>query len=278
MASCSSCGKSLGIRGALTHQTMCADCIAKRDQQDRDDLAAYEQALRLAVATGSEASFGQMRALEAKSSTVVAQSIALRLDAVRGLLAAALADDLLTQAEEDRIDAAVNALGIPDGPYATLLRERQQDFVVARINAGRIITIPNPQIILKKGEEAYAQAGATLLKEVTTREFRGGSQGVSIPIGHGVRVRTGAFRGHSVVTGSSMQPQDKGTLTVTNQRVTFAGAKRSIEIQYAKLMNMTGFSDGIQFHLSNRVEAPLFMVDQPDMITATINYALAHRP
>lgn len=277
MASCSSCGKSLGIRGALMHQTMCADCVAKKDQQDDADVATYKRTAAAAAVTGSAESLRALREMEGKSPLVMGQAMKLRADAIRDLLSSVLADGALTEAEEMQVDAAVTVLDVPRTTYGAILNERQDDFVIGRINAGRVMTIPSPQIILKKGEEAYSQAAATLFKEVVTREFRGGSRGVSVPVGHGVRVRAGAFRGHSVVTGSHMQPQDSGNLTVTNQRVTFAGTKRSIEIPYAKLMNMTGFSDGVQFHLSSRVEAPLFRVEHPAMILATINYALEHR-
>ena len=49
-------------------------------------------------------------------------------------------------------------------------------------------------LILKKHESALWNEPAALLKEVTDRQFRGGSQGVSIPIGGGARYHVGAVR------------------------------------------------------------------------------------
>jgi hypothetical protein len=57
-------------------------------------------------------------------------------------------------------------------------------------------------LILHKDETSLLDTPVALLKEVRDREFRGGSQGVSIPIGGGMRYRVGAVRGHMVTIGS----------------------------------------------------------------------------
>jgi hypothetical protein len=43
---------------------------------------------------------------------------------------------------------------------------------------------------------------------------------------------------------------------------------------YAKLVNLTVYGDGIQFHLSNRVNAPLFKIMHgSDIVAAIVNMA-----
>jgi hypothetical protein len=43
---------------------------------------------------------------------------------------------------------------------------------------------------------------------------------------------------------------------------------------YAKLVNLTVFSDGIVFHLSNRVNAPMFAIASgSDVVAAVVNAA-----
>jgi hypothetical protein len=113
------------------------------------------------------------------------------------------------------------------------------------------------------------------MKEVALREWRGGSSGVSFRIAKGVSYRTGAIRGKSVVVGTELQVADSGVLAVTSQRIAYMGNK-TIELPYAKLMNLDVFSDGVRVHASNRQNAPLFKVDPGvgEVIAATVNAAM----
>jgi hypothetical protein len=112
------------------------------------------------------------------------------------------------------------------------------------------------------------------MKEVVDREFRGGSQGVSIPLGHGVRYRTGAFRGKSVVVGSHLTVADTGPIVITSQRIVFLGQRKTIETPYTKLVGIDAFSDGVRIHASNRQTTPLFKVGiDGEVIAATIHAA-----
>jgi hypothetical protein len=90
-----------------------------------------------------------------------------------------------------------------------------------------------------------------------------------------VSYRTSAIRGKSVVVGTELQVADSGVLAVTSQRIAYMGNK-TMELSYAKLMNMDVFSDGVRVHVSNRQNAPLFKVDPGvgEVIAATVNAAM----
>jgi hypothetical protein len=127
----------------------------------------------------------------------------------------------------------------------------------------------------KRGEVVHLEWPATLLKEVAVRQYVGGYQGFSIPIGKtGVRYRVGGARGHSVEVGTQLQVADSGILAVTNKRVVYIGSRKTVDMPYTKLVNLSVYSDGVQFHLSNRVNAPMFKIDDGvDILAATINVA-----
>ena len=99
-------------------------------------------------------------------------------------------------------------------------------------------------LLLKKDEHALLDADAQLLKEVADRQFVGGSQGLSVPLGKGFRFRTSGFRGHSVTVGSHWEAADAGTLTVTDERVVYHGRRKTLEFPYSRLTAMTLYSDG----------------------------------
>jgi hypothetical protein len=146
--------------------------------------------------------------------------------------------------------------------------------LIASVNDGRLPDITDQaQILLKSGERVHYMVVASLMKEVTLREFRGGGTGVSIPIVKGVRFRTGSFRGKSVVIGSELQVADSGGLWLTSQRVVFAGQRKTLDLPYAKLANLNVFTDGVSFNMSNRQTVPLFKVPNGQVVGAIVNAA-----
>jgi hypothetical protein len=103
----------------------------------------------------------------------------------------------------------------------------------------------------------------------------GGYSGFSFPIGKtGIRYKVGGARGHTVQIGTKLQVADSGVLAVTNKRAVYTGSRKTVDMPYAKLVNPTVFSDGIVFHLSNRVNAPMFAIQSgSDVVAAVVNAA-----
>jgi hypothetical protein len=126
---------------------------------------------------------------------------------------------------------------------------------------------------MKRGERAHLQVPADLMKEVVLREYRAGYSGFSFRIAKGVRFHTGGVRGRSVVVGTELQVSDSGVLVITSQRAVFKGLRRAIESNYAKLVGLNVFVDGIQIHVSNRQTAPLFRVPNGFLVAAAVNAA-----
>lgn len=187
---------------------------------------------------------------------------------------AVLADDHLTEDEEDAFAAVAEALGITQANMEAHVGIYTQ-LQVAKLNDGRLPTMDSAHLIAKKGEVVHLETTAALLKEVAVREFRGGSQGVSFRVAKGVRYRVGAMRGHMVTVSTQMQVADTGVLSITSQRGAFLGNRKTIDMPYSKLIGMELFSDGVRFSLSNRQTAPLFRVScSPDVLGALLNAAI----
>ena len=184
-----------------------------------------------------------------------------------------LADDHLTEDEEDAFAAVAEALGFTQ---ADLVQHHDVylRLQVAKLNDGRLPVVDSPKLMAKKGEIVYFETGAGLTKEVTLREFRGGSQGVSFRVAKGVRYRVGSMRGHMVTVGTQVQIVDTGILSITNKRVAYLGSRKTIDMPYPKLLGIEMFTDGVTFSLSNRQTAPLFKVTcNADLLGAMLNAA-----
>ena len=184
----------------------------------------------------------------------------------------ALADDILTQTEETQLLAWAEAQGVTPKDWRNHFADLLDRMLIAGVNDGRIPDITaEAHMMLKTGETVHYQTAAALMKEVTLREFRGGSRGVSIPIVKGVRYRTGSFRGRSVVVGTQLQAADQGTLWITSIRAVFTGNRKTVELLYTRLANLNVFNDGISFNMTNRQSVPLFKVPNGQVIAAIVN-------
>jgi hypothetical protein len=185
----------------------------------------------------------------------------------------ALADEIISKDEEERLGRTALTLGFDETGLQTAIAHFQEQFFIARVNDGRIPVLNSPSILLKKGEVAHLETPASLLKEVLVREYRGGSQGMSFRIVRGVSYRVGSHRGTMEVVGSRIEEADTGDLTVTSNRVVFAGGRKTVEVRYDKLVSVNVYRDAIQFHVSNRQNASLFKVSSGPMIAVTVNAA-----
>ena len=190
-----------------------------------------------------------------------------------GYSEAALADDELSEDEEAALAAVAEAVGFTQEDF-----ERHGIYMrlqIAKLNDGRLPTVEAPQLMAKRGEIVHLEASAALMKEVTMREFRAGSQGFSFRVAKGVRYRVGATRGHIVNVGTAIQVADTGQLSVTSQRAVFMGDRKTIDMPYSKLVGMHLFADAISFSLSNRQNAPLIKVAMnTDVLGALLNAAV----
>ena len=192
---------------------------------------------------------------------------------------AALVDDLLSELEEAGLIGVTASIGLDWREFLASHDGLSDRVAIAQANSGRLPTLAASRLLVKQGEIVHGEFPASLMKEVTLREYRAGYAGLSVPLGRSrTRIHFGGVRGHSVVTGTQLKVSDSGTLVITSQRVVFLGATGTSEMAFAKLANFTMFSDGIQVHLTNRERAPLFRVRNGELVAAIVNAALHARP
>ncbi len=197
----------------------------------------------------------------------------MRLDAMRVAIDRVLADDYLAEKEEIELNTTCGLLGLTQADLDNDLLDTVLKVMIARINAGRLEPVEDPQLMAKKDELVYLEIPAQLLKEVTIREYQGGYGGLSFPVFKGVRFNTGRIRGRMVPVGTEIQVADEGLLSISNVRTVFLGSKKTQESRHDKLLGMKVFEDAITLQVSNRQNASSFSVGQPELVAATINAA-----
>lgn len=110
-------------------------------------------------------------------------------------------------------------------------------------------------------------------------QWSGRSSGVSIPVGLGIRVRTGQSRGHYVQGAESPTVIDTGTVTFTDQRVVFLGSKYTRVWDFSKLLGIEHNARAKQtaIQVSNREKTSGFTYPawRSDLVAAWLELALA---
>jgi hypothetical protein len=147
-------------------------------------------------------------------------------------------------------------------------------YLAAYLNTYGPQTVESP-LVLKKGEQACVSISATLARQQTRRQWVGGSQGFSFPIGHtGIRYRVGSFHGHPVQQ-QFLAKLDTGRLVVTNQRIAFIGSVKSTSIPLTKLLHVECYSDGLAVFREGKENPDMYIVSQPKYPLVFINWFLA---
>jgi hypothetical protein len=138
---------------------------------------------------------------------------------------------------------------------------------------------PNDQSLSQKKGELVLWTGNGIFHEAgrTPSRYVGGSRGVSIPIGAGIRFRVGNFQGQ-MVPGEQMQiKKDQGLVKLTNQRLIFSGPITTTEWAFSKLLS--SFSnptrDDYIFGVSNRQKSSGIKFSPQDGYTFGYLFALA---
>ena len=249
---------------------------AERERIERlqaDSRQRYTQVLQ-ALASGAPTDATELPALATQAGLARERMAQEKSEAFTSYVQRAVGDELLTPEEEDHVQELVRILGIDLGAFLQQNPELGRHVMIAEANGGFLPEVQSSRLVQRKGEIVHLEVQATLLMDVTVRQSQGGYSGFSFPIGKtGIRYRVGGYRGHSVEVGTKRVPADDGFLVVSSQRAVFIGNKKTLELPYSKLLNLTVFSDGIQFHESNRQTAPVFLVPVPDVVLAFVHAA-----
>ena len=111
-------------------------------------------------------------------------------------------------------------------------------------------SVPNT-LMQKKGERTlWSATGIFHETGRTPSKYVGGSSGVSIPVGAGIRFRVGAMRGQ-VVPGEELQvDKDQGVVMLTNERLIFSGPNHTREWDFDKLLMLSTSDDESDYFIS----------------------------
>ena len=124
--------------------------------------------------------------------------------------------------------------------------------IIAAITAASKGEDSVPNTLMQKTGEHTLWSGQGIFHETgrTASTYVGGSSGVSIPIGGGIRFRVGAMKGQ-VVPGEELQvDKDQGVVMLTTERLIFTGPIKTQEWNFDKLLQLSTNEDESDYFIS----------------------------
>ena len=109
-----------------------------------------------------------------------------------------------------------------------------------------------PNTLMQKPGERTLWSATGIFHETgrTPSSYVGGSSGVSIPVGAGIRFRVGAMKGQ-VIPGEELQiDKDQGVVMLTTERLIFTGPIKSQEWNFDKLLMLSTNDDETDYFIN----------------------------
>ena len=113
-----------------------------------------------------------------------------------------------------------------------------------------------PNTLMQKPGERTLWTATGIFHETgrTPSTYSGGSSGVSIPVGGGIRFRVGAMQGQMIPGEELQMDKDQGVVMLTTERLIFTGPVKTQEWNFDKLLQLSTTPDETDYfiNVSNR--------------------------
>ena len=131
-------------------------------------------------------------------------------------------------------------------------------------------------LMLAKDEEVFGSLECHTAVETFRRETYGGGSGGSVGV-FGVRVGGGSHSSTSQRVSNGIQPDDRGELVITSDRVVFVGMKQTVEIPYEKLLEMSSGKSVLRVSARGLRKPLLLTCKKGEFAVAAVSMATALR-
>ena len=162
-----------------------------------------------------------------------------------------LQDGVLDASEEQRLVEFKEHFGLSTSDLDTngALTKTAKSAVLRDILEGKIPQRINlhgslPINLQKQEKVVWVFPDSKYLEDKTSRQYVGGSKGVSIRVMKGVYYRVGSFKGQAVENTMRVHV-DNGLVVATDVNLYFAGPRKSFRVPYKKIVSFEPFEDGI---------------------------------
>lgn len=237
----------------------------------------YAERLDQALADGilTQEEMDELNALRAQHEITHAQARMAALAVYRRTLQEAVADHELTPEEDAALQRLQEQLGLRSADIRADLTQLSRLRLLARIAAGDLPVVAAAGVPLVAGEVCHWMIRATHAERL------------ALPTPHRAAVRASTFevdapdafsaRGErdALKLQDDILPRDLGVLAITNRRIIFQGARRTLSLPHARLERVALYRDGVRFdeaQVAGKSDAAparrFFLVDDAELTAA----------
>ncbi len=257
---CQKCGKKLGF---FNSGPLCKECKAAQEAEaamKELELQRELQSVQGEIVKNKDVTEQQIQVLRKQDKESL-------IDLYSEVYEAFEADNELDEIEINTLKKIQDAFGLTndDVDFDDLVRPYIYVHSVRKEGTLPSVSLQiegSSPVVLKKGEVVHF-ADAAVLKEVKSVSlgYGGGSHGVSIPIGGGMRYRVGAHRGH-IQREDRLVETSRGALIISNQRLFLQPlpGHKPLSIPLNKVLSYQCFENGIEVYKEGREKGYFFSV------------------
>lgn len=257
---CQTCGKKLSF---LASGTLCKECKAAQEAEiakRKTELATELSNIQGEIVRNKDITEQQIELLKKQDKKTLINLYSKVYEAFE-------ANKELDESEINTLKKIQDAFDLSNDDVNFDERVRPYVYVYSIKKQGTLPTISlqiegSSPVILKKGEVVHF-ADKAVLKEVKSISlgYRGGSHGVSLPIGGGVRYRVGAHRGH-IQREDRLVETSRGALLISNQRLFLqpSPGHKPLSIPLNKILSYQCFGNGIEVYKEGREKGYFFSI------------------
>ena len=238
-------------RLALGSDTADPDAMKHLGKASRDRLMLDARLAAIAVFDGG-AHLDSLTETLRQSNLSQGDQTKVLVQAWEAAVEGALEDGLFTLDEENALNRYINHFNLSqsqtdaNGVHTSLIKAAViRDIIEGIIPQRQNIVGRIPFNLMKSETLVWVMQDVDYIEEVTRRERRGSSHGLSIRVARGIYYRPGTFRSRNVEWDETVH-QDTGLLGFTTKHVYFSGSKKKFRVRYDRIVDFEPFDDGFR--------------------------------
>lgn len=230
----------------------------------------YKRSLEQALADGilTEEESRQLASVREERELTEAEVRMAALSLYRRALRAAEADSRITAEESEQLQRLRTQLGLSDRDLRGDVAQLQRVGLLAEIEREHLPHVTAP-VQLASGEKSHWVVQARLADRLATPgrkselyhiQFDVDSETPFSAVGERVQLRA----------SEEILPIDVGVLVITDRRVLFRGARRTVSVPHMKLNAIDLYKDGVCVEEKDPARHTFFIVDDPELTAAVL--------
>jgi hypothetical protein len=237
----------------------------------------YQQSLERALADGilTDEETRELASVRAETELSEAEVRMVALSLYRRALRDAVADSRITEEEDEVLQRLRGQLGLSDRDLRDDVDQLQRVRLLSEVERDHLPHVDSP-IALAGGEQCHWVVQARLADRLSTPGRKSELRKLSFAVASQT-VFSAAGERSELRLSDELLPIDMGVLLVTDRRILFRGARRTVNLPHLKLASIDLYKDGVAVEENEPARRSFFIVDDPELTAAVLLRAARDR-